>query len=492
MTAPAIGTGRRRVLFGLLDADSWSWASIKAAIWFVIIILLLGYIPDRAYYFTVFSTIDVGILAISPINLCPPENDGLPCPAPSVAALPWQPSPAELALPGGRTDGAVVQAGTRLLYIGGTDGTTATNQVFSADAFTTGTFGPWSAAPALPEPRSRAAVIFSSGSIYVFGGLDSAGQPTTTAFVMTPDASTGTLTDWRTAAAAELPIDLPEARSGASVVALADGLLLVGGADAANAPTAGVWKSTLAQNGSLGEWEPQTSMPQPRADAEIGIVGDHVFVYGGRDAAGATATVLRGDLGTPEEEEGAAAAPTASGEVAAVALTWAIGSGANNLPAPRTDASGFTANGGLYLVGGSDGTALQNELYWAVPTAAGDIGEWKHLLQSDLPEPGLSGAAAVVSGADAFLVGGRTQDAVGTGSVRSSLAPKPPFFQLGLFGATIPALKIDGEVGQQLGYLAAAGAGTLNFIVLIVIGWAYGHPARARALFERIRRRGRA
>ena len=43
---------RRRVLFGLLDADSWSWASTKATFWFVVIILLLGYIPDRAYYFT--------------------------------------------------------------------------------------------------------------------------------------------------------------------------------------------------------------------------------------------------------------------------------------------------------------------------------------------------------------------------------------------------------------------------------------------------------
>ena len=50
---------RNRVLFGLLDADGWTWASLKAAFWFVVIIMLLGYIPDRAYYFTVFSTIDV-------------------------------------------------------------------------------------------------------------------------------------------------------------------------------------------------------------------------------------------------------------------------------------------------------------------------------------------------------------------------------------------------------------------------------------------------
>ena len=66
----------------------------------------------------------------------------------------------------------------------------------------------------------------------------------------------------------------------------------------------------------------------------------------------------------------------------------------------------------------------------------------------------------------------------------------PPFFQLGLIGATIHALKIEGEVGQQLGYLAAAGAGTVNFIILILIGWAYAHPERVRAMWNRVRHRG--
>ena len=98
-------SGRRRVLFGLLDGDGWTWATLKAAFWFVLIIMLLGYIPDRAYYFTVFSTIDVGVNVISPINFCPPSNRTLPCPAPAGAPLPWDPSPAQLALPGPRTDG---------------------------------------------------------------------------------------------------------------------------------------------------------------------------------------------------------------------------------------------------------------------------------------------------------------------------------------------------------------------------------------------------
>ena len=49
---------RRRAFFGLFDADGWGWASAKAIFWFVTIIMLLGYLPDRAYYFTVQRTVD--------------------------------------------------------------------------------------------------------------------------------------------------------------------------------------------------------------------------------------------------------------------------------------------------------------------------------------------------------------------------------------------------------------------------------------------------
>ncbi len=45
----------------------------------------------------------------------------------------------------------------------------------------------------------------------------------------------------------------------------------------------------------------------------------------------------------------------------------------------------------------------------------------------------------------------------------------------------MPGLKIEGEIGQQLGYLNAAGAGTVNFMILLLIGWAFAHKAQTRA-----------
>ena len=108
MTVP-----RKRAMFGLLDADGWAWAGVKSAVWLVIITLMLGYIPDRAYYLTVNRTLDLGVLAWSPINLCPPGNETLPCPAPVGAVVPWHPSPDQLVLPAARTDGAAVDPTVR-------------------------------------------------------------------------------------------------------------------------------------------------------------------------------------------------------------------------------------------------------------------------------------------------------------------------------------------------------------------------------------------
>ena len=48
-------------------------------------------------------------------------------------------------------------------------------------------------------------------------------------------------------------------------------------------------------------------------------------------------------------------------------------------------------------------------MYWTVPDAKGDIGGWQHLDATDLPT-GVAGSSAIVSGSQAFLIGGTTSD----------------------------------------------------------------------------------
>lgn len=479
MAQQALGAGmivpRRRALFGLLDADGWAWPSVKAFVWLILMIFLLMYLPDRAYYLTVGRTVDLGVLAWSPINLCPPSNGGLPCPAPVGGLVPWHPSPPELSLPQARTDGAVLQVGSTLLYIGGTDGTTAQSSVYVTRTVETGSFDAWSEGPALPEPRADASVAYVAGSIFVIGGTDDAGAPTSTVFVLTPDGVTGELGEWKPAPDA---LTLPEPRTAAAAAVTTDGLLLIGGRNA-DGPVTTTWKSNLDAKGALGKWSAEQALGAPQADATAIVVGDYVWLYGGSDASGPVGAVQRGVFGQPAAE-GLPENPNA-GKV----IRWDVNNAAN-LPVARTNAAGWGANGALYLAGGNDGNGPRSEVYWAIPTTSGDLTEWKHLDVSDLPQAGLEGASAVVTGPSAVLVGGATDAGPLASSARANTAPQSPFFQLGLVGATVPGLKIDGEIGQQLGYLNAAGVGTVNFILLILVGWAFAHRERTRGIIARI------
>ena len=53
----------------------------------------------------------------------------------------------------------------------------------------------------------------------------------------------------------------------------------------------------------------------------------------------------------------------------------------------------------------------------------------------------------------------------------------------------MPGLKLDGEIGQQIGYLNAATVGAVNFILLIIVGWGFAHKERVRELVGNYRRR---
>ena len=200
MAQQALQSGRTqtrgRAFFGLLDANGWGWASLKAAFWFIVMIFVLGYIPDRAYYFTVNKTLDLGILAWSPVNFCPPENKTLPCPPPVGAVIPWEVAPTELSLPAARIDGAIAQIGTKILYIGGSDGQAATDTTFVATTSGVGNFDKWAVGPKLPQPRANAAVGFSVGKIFVVGGTRPNGKPSDTVYVLSPNSQTGELGEW--------------------------------------------------------------------------------------------------------------------------------------------------------------------------------------------------------------------------------------------------------------------------------------------------------
>jgi hypothetical protein len=87
-----------------------------------------------------------------------------------------------------------------------------------------------------------------------------------------------------------------------------------------------------------------------------------------------------------------------------------------------------------------------------------------------------------VVGTHVLLLGGAdASGAYSAGALSAGTSPKAPVFRVGLFGLTVPGLALQGEVGQQIGFLSAAGAWTLNFVLLLGAAVAYGQRERFRA-----------
>ncbi len=474
------GATRRRAAFGMLDADGWGWAGVKATFWFLTIIFLLGYIPNLVYYATVSDTVEVGANFISPVNWCPASNKDLPCPAPAGAVVPWESSPAELDLPEALAGAVAVQSGTNLYLVGGTlaDGT-VNPTTYATSVTLDGNFHPWTEGPALPEPRSGAAYASLAGVPYVIGGMDASGNATTTVFIGVLEK--GALTGWQPADGKDGRPDLtlPTPISGASAAASVDGIWLLGGRTDEGISNAVLRAQIPAGGVSPGAWEDAgVPLRVPVADAAATFAGDYLFLFGGMDAGGATAEVQRLWVvqGQPHPNE-------ATGQPDG----WTQLPISQRIPAPRARVSFLNASGTMYLIGGvDDAGALQYSTLWAVADSSANL-KWRWLDQSNLTESRASSSAALV-GATAFIIGGEGPDGLAADAFRGDVAPKAPFFQLGILGATLPALSIKGEVGQQLGYINAMTVGMINFGLLVAIGVAFSHRRQTLRLFEKVSR----
>jgi N-acetylneuraminic acid mutarotase len=119
------------------------------------------------------------------------------------------------------------------------------------------------------------------------------GKATKTVFVLSPDSQTGALGQWSVAN----DLALPEERADAAIAVAVDGVLLIGGRNAAGQPVKTTLKTHLNDKGKLGAWTAEAQLFSPQADATAVIVGDFIWLYGGSDANGPVGAVQRGEFG---------------------------------------------------------------------------------------------------------------------------------------------------------------------------------------------------
>ena len=296
----------------------------------------------------------------------------------------------------------------------------------------------------------------------------------------------GVLTGWEDATDIYLPVALADL----SAAATGTGIYVLGGQTDAGL-SAKTYRSVLSTGAppKLQAWQEVTELPLPeaRANATAATASGNIYVIGGQGPNGATDSVFYLALDTH-------GLPTIDNDTGR-ALGWGVSVGPAAqaaLPEPRQGHISYSNGGAIYAIGGyaADGTVTNTDL-WAVPSpTSGTIAEWHRLDVTDLPDARAEAASAVV-GQFVFIIGG-----VGSGgqlldsSERADLAPRLPFFRLGLFGVTVPALSIKGEIGQQLGYIVAGSAALGDFTILVVIGWMFSHKPETYRFF-RFMTRGR-
>ncbi|HRF47497.1 MAG TPA: LuxR C-terminal-related transcriptional regulator [Anaerolineales bacterium] len=168
--------------------------------------------------------------------------------------------------------------------------------------------------------------------------------------------------------------DLPTAVSAPAVAAYENQIFVIGG-EAADGPTAALWR----YDPTAATWAAQSPKPTAVTDSQAVVVGGRIYVPGGRDSTGAVVRAL--EIYNPRTD------------------TWEIGA---DLPAPRSGYALVALEGKVLLFGGWDGSDFRSEVFEYLP----DDDRWQ--VRTQLPTPRAYAAAAVVAG-HVFVIGGADQ-----------------------------------------------------------------------------------
>ncbi len=289
----------------------------------------------------------------------------------------------------------------------------------------------WSLASSLLVPRSEQAVAELDGKIYAIGGYPPGRIPSDV--VQVYDVATG-----RWDYAPDLPLPMHH-----TMAAGVNGRIYIIGGEYEGAGTGmpSVYlNSVFALDPAVGEWEPRAHMPTSRSAGGTAVIGDKIYVAGGRPPAGNDFAVydtttdswtVLPDLPTQRNHLAVGAIDgkvyVAGGRFGAgfnsertatlevydpVTISWST---RTPMPGPRGGVAGVVANGCLFVIGGEGnyadprGLSDQNEAY----NPRTDT--WISLPPMPTPTHGLVGAAFV--NGRIHLPGGAVTQGGGSGSV---------------------------------------------------------------------------
>ena len=132
----------------------------------------------------------------------------------------------------------------RIYVIGGWNGSTLSNAVYSANILVDGSLSPWVVQRALPDPIYTQAQV-SNGFLYVLGGVVNGGTQIQNNVYYSRINADGTLGPWNSGT------PLPQPLSQTAAVAAGGRVFVMGGANGAS-PTNGFYSAPVGADGALG------------------------------------------------------------------------------------------------------------------------------------------------------------------------------------------------------------------------------------------------
>lgn len=188
-------------------------------------------------------------------------------------------------IPGSRGWGKMVAAGGSLYFIGGeTTLVSASSDVYYATpSISTGNISAWSTATnGLPAARTKHAVTVWNDRIYVVGGYNGTAVQSTV-YVSPQLSSGGNITSaWSTTTAFNV------ARSGATAIAYANNLYILGGSsDNGTTMLSDVQFAKIDSDGTVpsGNWQYTSSLPDKLYGADGYAYNGFMYLFGGRSSA---------------------------------------------------------------------------------------------------------------------------------------------------------------------------------------------------------------
>ena len=238
--------------------------------------------------------------------------------------------------------------------------------------------GAWTTATnSLPEALGLSQAVVTSSRVYLLGGYDGSRRVATV--YTTPINEDGTIGAWT------IDTSLPQALAHSQAVVTSSRVYLLGGITNDSGYVSTIYSAPINEDGTLGAWTIATnSLPEALAHSQAVVTSNRLYLLGGVNGNSWVSTVRT----APINEDGTLGAWTTD----------------TSLPEALSSSLVVVTSSRVYLLGGFNGSDYVTTVYTAPINEDGTIGAWTTDTTS-LPEA-LTASQVAVTSSRVYLLGG--------------------------------------------------------------------------------------